>query len=99
MEADKFERLVENAGGELAAKFDMLREKAECFVHKQVEEMKQRGEAVELGEDELRLLKAYRAFKARSQPGAVFSWSTPVDSAIVVPSEPCLIVDPREVLS
>lgn len=52
----------------------------------------------ELSEDEKRLLRAYANFRMRSPPGAVFSWKTPEGSdVLLIPENPCLLVDPREV--
>lgn len=95
MERDKFDAVIRNGGASLSEALHMLREKAEHVIAEQVEAMKERGEAVELGEDELRLLKAYRAFKCRSRPGSRFSWTTPDEAGIVIPESPCLIIDPR----
>ena len=97
MESEKFPQLIREAGASLADKIGALTEHAEHFIAKQVEVMKERGDAVELGEDELRLLKAYRGFKARNPANAVFSWRTPDEPGIVLPEAPSLIVDPREV--
>lgn len=97
MQNDKFPELIAAAGGNMADRLGAMREHAEHFIAKQVEAMKESGQAVELGDDELRLLKAYRAFKARSAPGTVFAWTTPNDGGIVLPPDlPSLLVDPRE---
>jgi len=98
MESEKFPELIQAAGGSLAEKMNLMREKAEHFIAEHVEVMKEQGKAVELGEDELRLLTAYRAFKNRSPSGAVFSWKIPTPEGIVIPTEPCLIQDPRQVV-
>lgn len=99
MQADQFERLINQEGSHLASQVKMLREKAEHLIAEHVEALKERGEAFELSEDESRLLMAYRAFKSRSPSGAVFSWKTPEENGIVLPISPSLIVDPREVVN
>lgn len=97
MESEKFDRLITSAGRDLSALGPLI-EKAEHFIAEQMEAMKERGEAVELSDDELRLVKAYQSFKARSPGGSVFSWQTPPsENEIVLPPIPSLLVDPREV--
>ena len=95
---EKFEAMTEAAGGKLAEQFGMLREKAEFLIAEEMQVMKERGAVIDLGEDELAMLKSYRAFLARSKPGAVFSWRPSfTEPVFLLPSDPVLIRDPREV--
>jgi len=57
---------------------------------------KEQPEENKLTDDEEQLLAAYRRFKARSMPGKVFRWKTPIDKEIVYPQEPSLIIHPNE---
>lgn len=98
MNVDKLDHVQNDAADSLASKFEAMKEHAEHFIHRKMEGMVDEGEAFALTDDEERLLTAYRGFKSRSMPGAVFSWTTPTDSAeIVVPATPSLIHDPRDV--
>lgn len=96
---EKFAEMTEAVGERLADQFNVLREKAEHFIAEEIESMKDRGDAIELTTDELAMIKAYRAFLDRSPVGSVFSWRQSfIDRpGIVVPQEPSLIIDPREV--
>ena|SRR3990167_9845135 len=96
MQPEKYDQAIENVGSRLSDQLNILREKAEFLIAEEFEVAKERGDAVELGEDELRLLKAYRSFKARSPSNSVFLWRTPVEWSFAVPVEFSLLVDPRE---
>lgn len=80
----------------------LVKEKAEHLIDLEVQQRIEAGMAFKLSDDEERLLLAYRRFVARSRPGMVFSWQTPNDDpsgvTLVLPSEPALIHDPREVV-
>jgi len=97
MNVEKFQPLIENAGAELSSITKLFREKAEFLVAEQLEVMKEEGSVLEMSEDEIDLIKAYRRFKERSKPGSVFGWKSPIDSKIVIPNQVSLLVDPREV--
>ena len=98
MNTEKFPELESAASENLASKFQAMKEHAEHIIHEQARQMIAEEKAFELSEDEERMLKAYRAFKNRMTPGAVFSWESPaVENCIVIPESPSLIIDPREV--
>jgi hypothetical protein len=82
----------------MQSKLSKLQEHAEHFACDAMERMVEQGDAIELTDDEGRLLKSYRQFVTRSKPGAVFSWRSLDDSAkIVTPEDPSFIVDPCDV--
>ena len=89
LQADASERFKELSGAHA--------EIAEHFVEQELTQRVDKGFVLQLSEDEERLLKAYRSFVARSPGGEAFKWHPPKPEGIVVPAEPSLLVDPREV--
>lgn len=74
-------------------------EVAEHFAAQQVEKMVEDGDAIELSEDEIRMLKEYRRYRETNASG-VFSWQfSDEQPTFVVPDEPSLLIDPRNVSS
>lgn len=74
-----------------------LREHAEHFAHQAIAKKLDTGEVLELTEDEIRMIKAYRQFAARNQPGKRFKWLTSNEQDIVIPPDPAFLQDPRDV--
>lgn len=99
MQSEKFDDLRESISEDMKAHLGTLREHAEHFAAQQVERMLTEGSALELSEDEERMLRAYRSFCSRSAPCSIFSWRSPDNQQLVLPSAPSLLVDPREVPS
>jgi hypothetical protein len=97
MQAESFRDLTAGVGDSLIRKYAAMKEHAEHIATEQVTAMKESGEAVELSDDELDMLKAYKRFVARSKPGAVFQWRSPETAGFIVPPSPSFLVDPREV--
>lgn len=98
MNTEKFAELESKASESLVSRMQALREQADQVIHEQVETMKASGAALELSDDEERMLRAYKAFVRRTKPGAVFSWKTPVvPAAIVTPDDVSIILDPQDV--
>jgi hypothetical protein len=95
MESEKIEDVKSVVIEEMKQHLGTLREHAEHFANRAIASKIESGEAFELSEDEIRLLKSYRAFVLRSKPKSVFSWVTPDSNELVLPAEPCLIQDPR----
>ena len=57
-----------------------------------------RGNPIELSEDEIRMVQAYRRFVATHAPGDAFGWQSPIDDhSIILATAPQLLADPREV--
>lgn len=97
MNQDKFKELIGNVAAELAGKNKLLFEKSEFLIAKELETMKGQGKILELSEDEIDMIKSYRAFIMRSKPESIFSWKSPNNSELVFPTEePILIRNPRE---
>jgi hypothetical protein len=97
MNPEAMESLRGEIEGKLRDQLDTLREHAEHFAVEAVDEMIDKGTAIELTEDEERMLQAYRVFRQRNSEG-VFSWQMPVDKSLITElPEPALLRDPREV--
>lgn len=74
-----------------------LREHAEHFANQAIAKKIDTGEVLELTEDEIRMIKAYRQFVARNQPRKRFKWLTSNEQGIVIPPDPAFLQDPRDV--
>ena len=98
MNSEKMEHLKSGIFDRFREELGTLREHAEHFASQQVESMIERGDAIELSDDEIDMVKAYRRFDARSAPGSMFQWRTSPKESIVIPDEPSLLVHPREVV-
>jgi len=96
MTPEKLGCLESGIADRLKEQLGTLQEHAEHFAHRQVEKMIEEEQAIQLTEDEERLLKSYRAFVSRSIPGAVFSWKSPEEAKLVIPETRALLRDPRE---
>jgi len=67
-------------------------DKLKPFIEDEINTLVEEEKAIELTDDEMRMLKAYR-----SSTKEAFSWRRPEPEGIVLPVEPTLLVDPREV--
>lgn len=60
--------------------------------------MKSKDQILMLSNEEERMLRAFRAFRLRCKPGAVFKWQThPENDGVVLAEETGLIADPQEI--
>jgi hypothetical protein len=93
------EETLKRLTSRLDNKMRVLKEHAEHAVESELEIRKNQGEYFVLSEDEIDMLKAYRAFRTKKKPGSVFSWRTlPANKAeIIVPTEPVLVQHPQDV--
>ncbi len=97
MNPDAVKSLRGEIEGSLREQLGTLREHAEHFAVQAVDEMVDKGTAIELSDDEERMLRAYRAFRQRNSSG-VFSWQMPEDKSLITElPEPALLRDPREI--
>lgn len=101
MNAEKFEEMESRSAlGMLqeAERNDAIRRmEAHARVHDVIAAMKEEGKALELTEEEERLLRSFRRFKISCKPGAVFKWQTRPDPAgVVLAEETGLVRDPQE---
>jgi hypothetical protein len=101
MESQKFEQLENNLSAELERRATSLERKLEAqkLAALEVERMKAAGEAHEITDEEIRMIRSLRRFKATCKPGDVFKWQTrPVEGIVITPENaPAMIVDPQEV--
>jgi hypothetical protein len=78
-----------------------LQEHAEHIVNQELIARADSGEILELSDDEIDLLKAYRQFVATHNPGSTFGWCTPPipKDTVVLPDQGVtgIIQDPRVV--
>lgn len=93
MNRDGIERLTEDVAHGMAGLLHS--EAAELFADQAVSQMVDDGMAIELTDDEERLLKAYRQFRC-SNNGGVFKWRVESERQLIVPTTPVLIQDPRD---
>ena len=97
MQENKFNELTQRAAA--AEKLDALRHmEATSRVSRVIEEMKAEGKAIELSEEEERMLRSFRRFKLRMRKdGEVFKWQTRRPEGIQSAPETAFILDPQEV--
>ncbi len=97
MERAKFEELEDRASniGQLDA-IKML--EARARVHQEIESMKAEGKALELSDEEERMLHSFRRFKLRMRKhGEVFTWQTRKPEGVQLVKETANILHPSEV--
>ena len=99
MNQEGFEKLEKSSATTLVDRFAALREQAEQVVAERVEALKATGDAIELSDEEIRMIRAYRRFVSRTKPGGVFSWRSrdATENKIVTPGDVSIILDPQEV--
>ncbi len=96
MEREKFEELEDRASniGHLDA-IKML--EARARVHQTIESMKAEGKALELSDEEERMLHSFRRFKLRMRKhGEVFTWQTRKPDGVQIVEETAEILHPSE---
>jgi hypothetical protein len=86
MQRETLDELREDCLGNVSGLF------AETLLRQKLDNLVEEEKAIELTDDEMRMLKAYR-----SSTKEIFSWRRPKPEGIVLPTEPTLLVDPREV--
>ena len=96
MNSDKFQELGDLIQGRLMQQAGLHSEAAEFFAKDAVDQMVEKGSAIELSDDEERMLAAYRRFREKHASG-IFSWVMEETPGLVLPETPSLIVDPRDV--
>lgn len=99
MQELKYNELETRASAELEQEFSALERKlmARQMIHREIEEMKKTGEAHSLSDEEVRLLTAFRRFKAQCKAGNVFKWQTRPAEGVTLHTDTSLISDPQEV--
>lgn len=70
---------------------------AQKVIHSEIEAMRAEDKILALTEEEERMLRAFRGFKARTKPGGVFKWQTRKGDTVVAAPETALIADPQDV--
>jgi hypothetical protein len=100
MEGTKFEQLESNLSAEIERRATTLERKleAQILAAREVERMKAEGEAHEISDEEVRMIRALRRFKARCKPGGVFKWQTRPIEGVTIHEDTSLIQDPQEVI-
>jgi histidinol dehydrogenase len=94
MNSEHFEVLRTDASAEV---FAQKVKSARNAVDKRLAEMVETGEANILTDEEERLLRSFRRFKATCKPGAVFKWQTRPVEGVTIHEDTSLIRDPQEV--
>lgn len=98
MDARKFTELEERASAKAEFGDAVRRLEAGEHVRDVIEQMKQEGKALELSDEELRMLRSFRAFKVRTRKdGEVFKWQTRRPEGIQPAPERVFITDPQDV--
>lgn len=99
MQETKIGELSERAALMLEEQEPLLTRKLEAqqAVMSEIEAMRREDEILTLTEEEERMLRSFRGFKARTKPGGVFRWQTRPDDAVVGTLETSLITDPQDV--
>ncbi len=108
MEEQKYESLERRSSDALAeaekrsmsfAMRDEIRKlEARSIIHAQIEDMRAKGEALTLSEEEISMLESFRRFKLRMRKdGEIFTWQTRRLEGVQLASETAEIVHPSEV--
>lgn len=97
MQERYFSELEQRAAG--ASFRDQVEQlEAQARVRDQIDAMRAEGKALELSEEEVRLLESFRRFKLRMRKdGEVFKWQTRRPEGVQVVGDTALIVAPEEV--
>lgn len=70
---------------------------AKSRVHGELEAMKAEGKAIELSDEEVKLLQSFRRFRLRMRKTSeMFTWQTRKPEGVVLVEETALIVSPEE---
>lgn len=97
MQERKFQELEDRASfAENADNFQQL--EARTRVHREIEAMKAEGKALELSDEEEKLLHSFRRFKLRMRKRVeTFTWQTSVPDCVELVKESGLVMHPNEV--
>lgn len=80
-----------------AMRDEIRRLETRAVIHAQIEDMRAKGEALTLSEEEIKLLESFRRFKLRMRKdGEIFTWQTRRDEGVVIASDTAEIVHPNE---
>jgi|SRR6185503_16503563 len=90
---------VEALRDQLRDRFELTRREAEKVVADQLNNMTKDGRAVLMSDEEDRMIRAFRRFKANvRKDGEVFKWQTTKPlTGVAIETETALIRDPQEV--
>ncbi len=96
MQEQKFDELENRAS--LSSEMDAIKKlEARARVHHEIEAMKAEGKALELTEEEEKLLHSFRRFKLRMRKeGEIFTWQTRRPTGVQIVEETAEIVHPQE---
>ncbi len=97
MQEQKFDELEHRASN--VGQLDEIRNlEARARVHQEIELMKAEGKALELSDEEERMLHSFRRFKLRMRKhGEVFTWQTRKPEGVQIVEETANILHPSEV--
>jgi len=98
MNQENFQQLDENATRRYQEMYLDRHLKAQAAIQTELTEMVEQEKAFILTDEEERLLRCFRQFRARNiKPGAVFKWQThPEAGVILAPKEGVLVRDPSD---
>jgi hypothetical protein len=99
MQEQKFDELEHRASN--AGQLDEIKKlEARVRVHQEIELMKAEGKALELSDEEERMLHSFRRFKLRMRKhGEVFTWQTRKPEGVQIVEETAEILHPSEIAS
>lgn len=97
MNIEQFQDLATRSSADLEKLFRGEKQLAEQVIKSGLGQMVDAGKAYVLGDEEERLLRSFRRFKATCKAGAIFKWQARPEEGIIAPPEPALIRDPQEV--
>ena len=99
MQEQKYEELETRASAEFESKLAKLEQKLQArrVVELEIEAMKAEGKAHEISDEEIRMIRSLRRFKATCKPGDVFRWQTRPVEGVTIHEDTSLIRDPQEV--
>jgi hypothetical protein len=99
MEDRKFEQLAEQSAKALEERETFFSRKLEArrIVELEIEAMKKAGEAHEISEEEIRMVRSFRRFKVTCKAGDIFKWQTRPIDGVSIHVDTSLVKDPQEV--
>lgn len=96
MNLPKYEELEQRASFSVELD-DIRRLESRARVHQEIEAMKAEGKALELSDEEIKLLESFRRFKLRMRKdGEVFTWQTRRPEGVQLVNETAEIIHPSE---
>jgi hypothetical protein len=99
MQEQKIDELEERSSQRLEELQQAITRKleAQSVIHSEIEAMRREDKILALTEEEERMLRAFRGFKARTKPGGVFKWQTRPDEAVVLAPDTAMVTDAQDV--